>query len=61
MDETQHFRLAGKTAVEKIDIDQVDGHNVIFWRDVELAFPGVQHVKCNGVIVKRLRDSNHQM
>jgi hypothetical protein len=60
MEETQHFRLTGKTAIEMIDIDHVDGHNVIFWEDIKEVFPRVQHVKCNGVVVKRLRDSNHQ-
>ena len=58
MDETQHFRLAGTTAVEKIDYDHVDGHNVIYWEDIELVFPGVKYVKCNDVTVKPLRDSN---
>jgi len=58
MDETQHFRLAGTTTVEKIDYDHVDGHNVIYWEDIELVFPGVKHVKCNDVTVKPLRDSN---
>ncbi|KAF9347416.1 hypothetical protein BGX34_003163 [Mortierella sp. NVP85] len=60
MDETQHFRLAGTTAVEMIDYDHMDGHDVIYWEDIELAFPGVKHVKCNGVIVKPLRDSDHK-
>ncbi|KAF9343355.1 hypothetical protein BGX34_006865, partial [Mortierella sp. NVP85] len=49
-----------KTVIEKIDIHHVDGHNVIFWQDIKEVFPGIQHVKCNGVIFKRLRDSNHQ-
>jgi hypothetical protein len=60
MEETQHFRLAGTTAIEKIPYEHVHGQNVIFWEDVERAFPGVKHVKCDSVIVNLLRDSNHK-
>ena len=55
MDETQHFRLAGTTAVVKIDYEQVDGQNVIYWEDIELAFPGVRQVKCEDLIIRPLR------
>ncbi|KAF9349172.1 hypothetical protein BGX34_001986 [Mortierella sp. NVP85] len=58
MGETQHFRLAGTTNVEEIDYDHVDGHNVIYWEDIEQIFPGVKHVKNGNVSVKLLRDSN---
>jgi hypothetical protein len=60
MDETQHFRLAGTTNVEKIAYDHVNGHNVIYWEDIELAFPGAKHVKCNDVVIKPLRDSDRK-
>jgi hypothetical protein len=60
MDGTQHFRLAGTAAIEKIDYDHVDGHNVIYWEDIEQVFPGVKHVKCNGVAVNLLRDSDRK-
>ncbi|KAF9362270.1 hypothetical protein BGX34_006495 [Mortierella sp. NVP85] len=57
-EETQLFRLAGKTAVEKIPFDYVDGNSVIYWEDIEQVFPGVKHVKHKDVAVKLLRDSN---
>jgi hypothetical protein len=60
MDETQDFRLAGSTAVEKIACDHVNGYNVIYWEDIELAFPGVKHVKYKGRIVKPMRNSDHK-
>jgi len=60
MGETQQFRLAGTTNVEKIALDHVDGHNVIYWEDIELAFPGVKHVKCNDVVIKPLRNSDRK-
>ncbi|KAF9365053.1 hypothetical protein BGX34_011542 [Mortierella sp. NVP85] len=44
MEETQLFRLAGKTATIKIPCDYVDGQNVVYWEDIEQVFPGVQHV-----------------
>jgi len=60
MDETQHFRLTGTTTVEKISYDHVDGHNVVYWEDIERVFPGVKQIKCDGAIVNLLRDSNRK-
>jgi hypothetical protein len=57
---TQPFRLAGTTQTVDIPCDTVDGQNIIFWEEIEYAFPGSQHIIKNGnVTVKLMRDSNH--
>jgi hypothetical protein len=56
--ETQLFRLTGKTATKTIPCDDVNGHSVIYWEDIEQVFPGVMHVTSGEVVVKLMRDSN---
>jgi hypothetical protein len=57
MDETQLFRLPGKTDIRKIPCDhQPDGQLVIFWDDIEQFFPGVRHVTSGEVFVKMMKD-----
>ncbi|OAQ25134.1 HCP-like protein [Linnemannia elongata AG-77] len=58
MEETQSFRIVGTTDTENIDVDNVNGQNVIFWEDIEQVFPGVQHIRNGSSVVKLLRDSN---
>ncbi|KAF9350267.1 hypothetical protein BGX34_001316, partial [Mortierella sp. NVP85] len=60
MDKTQHFRLTGTNAVEKIPYGHVDGYNVIYWEDIERVFPGAKHIKCDGAIVNLLRGSDRK-
>ncbi|KAG0287283.1 hypothetical protein BGZ96_008787, partial [Linnemannia gamsii] len=58
MDQTQSFRIPGTTDVKNIDVDVVDGLNVIFWEDIKQVFPRVGYI-CNGSsVVKLLRDSS---
>ncbi|KAF9538509.1 hypothetical protein EC957_006683, partial [Mortierella hygrophila] len=58
MDETQSFRISGTTDVKNIDVDIVNGKNVIYWEDIEQVFPEVGYI-CNGSsVVKLVRDSN---
>ncbi|KAG0212875.1 hypothetical protein BGX31_001379, partial [Mortierella sp. GBA43] len=57
---TQSFRLAGTTQTVDVPCDTVDGQKIIFWEEIEYAFPGSQHIIKNGnVTVKLMRDSNH--
>ncbi|KAF8932520.1 hypothetical protein BGZ58_007008, partial [Dissophora ornata] len=56
MEEYQSFRVAGTTTVRNIDVDNVDGQNVIYWEDIEQLFPGVQNVQNGKFLVKLLRD-----
>ncbi|KAK3819060.1 MAG: hypothetical protein J3R72DRAFT_529307 [Linnemannia gamsii] len=59
MEESQSFRVAGTTTdIENIDVDNINGQNVIYWEDIELVFPGVQHIRNGSSAVKLLRDSN---
>jgi len=58
MEETQSFRLLGSMEVEEILCDQIDGQNIIYWEDIEHAFPGVQKVKNGKLIISMMRDSN---
>ncbi|KAG0059485.1 hypothetical protein BGZ89_000363, partial [Linnemannia elongata] len=59
MEKFQSFRIAGTaTNIENIDVDTINGLNVIFWEDIEQVFPGVQHIRNGSSVVKLLRDSN---
>ncbi|KAI8597464.1 hypothetical protein EDD21DRAFT_216054 [Dissophora ornata] len=58
MEGHQAFRVAGTTTVRNINIDHIDGQNIIYWEDIEQAFPGVQHVQNGEFVVKLLRDHN---
>ncbi|KAF9312298.1 hypothetical protein BGZ91_006569, partial [Linnemannia elongata] len=59
MEESQSFRIAGTTSdIENIDVDKINGQNVIYWEDIEQIFPGVQHIRNGSSLVKLLRDSN---
>ncbi|KAF9088089.1 hypothetical protein BGX27_002752, partial [Mortierella sp. AM989] len=61
MEEYQAFRVPGKAAeVENINVDNVDGQNIIYWEDIEQVFPGVQHVRNGKSVVKFLRAPNQQ-
>lgn len=58
MEVVQSFRLIGKTDIEDIPCDQIDGQNIVYWEDIEQVFPGIQHIKNGTSVVKLLRDSN---
>ncbi|KAG9064010.1 hypothetical protein KI688_004124 [Linnemannia hyalina] len=58
--ELQSFRLIGSKNIEKVRCDQVDGHYIVYWEDIENGFPGVKHVKHDDVIINLMRDSNRQ-
>jgi len=58
MDGTQSFRIFGTSDIKNIDVDIVNGQNVIYWEDIEQVFPKVGHI-CNcSSVVKLVRDSN---
>ncbi|KAF9362268.1 hypothetical protein BGX34_006493, partial [Mortierella sp. NVP85] len=56
LDGLQHGKLLIFT--KKIPCDNVDGHSVVFWEDIEQVFPGVTHVMNGEVVVKLMRDSS---
>jgi hypothetical protein len=58
MEANQSFRLAGTTDTVVIPCDHIDGQHIIFWEDIEQAFPGVQIVKSGNAVVKMLRNRN---
>ncbi|KAF9386251.1 hypothetical protein CPC16_007613 [Podila verticillata] len=57
MDETQSFRLIGRTNIIKIPVKQVQGQTVIYWDDIELFFSGVKYVMNGDVGITLMRDS----
>ncbi|KAF8927399.1 hypothetical protein BGZ58_010414, partial [Dissophora ornata] len=59
MEEYQSFRVAGTTTVKNINVDYVDGQDVIYWEDIEKLFPGVLNVQNGEFLVKLLRDSKN--
>ncbi|KAG0218864.1 hypothetical protein B0O80DRAFT_259384 [Mortierella sp. GBAus27b] len=54
---TQLFRLAGSTKTEVLECDLYGDKYVIYWEDIEDVFPGVQYLKDNNTVVKRLRET----
>ncbi|KAF9345503.1 hypothetical protein BGX26_003050 [Mortierella sp. AD094] len=58
MEETQSFRLIGKTDIEEITLENADGHHIVYWEDIEQVFPGVKYVKNGKAVINMLRDSN---
>lgn len=61
MEEIQFFRVSGKTDIEKLPCHHVNGQSIIYWDDIEQAFPGVSHVKNDDVPIKLLSDSTGNM
>ena len=59
MGHTQTFRHPGNPVrIVKIDVHQVRDHNVVFWKDVEIIFPGVRHVQKAHVVITEQKDEN---
>ncbi|KAF8922783.1 hypothetical protein BGZ58_003794, partial [Dissophora ornata] len=58
MEDTQSFRLIGKSDIEKIPLDNVNGQNIVYWEDIQQVFPGVKYVKNGEVAVTMMRDSH---
>ncbi|KAG0300365.1 hypothetical protein BGZ98_009243 [Dissophora globulifera] len=59
MQDTQSFRIASDMAnIETMNVDNVDGENIIYWEDIEQVFQGVQYIRSGDTIVKLLRDRN---
>ncbi|KAF9987940.1 hypothetical protein BGZ65_001035 [Modicella reniformis] len=55
---TQSFRLLGKSDIENVPCEFIDGENVVFWEDIEQVFPEIKYVKNGDVTVNMMRDCN---
>ncbi|KAG0315586.1 hypothetical protein BGZ99_007361 [Dissophora globulifera] len=53
MEETQSFRLAGTTEIQKIPTHCIDGQSVVYWDSIEQVFPGARQVKNGNVAIPR--------
>ncbi|KAG0295400.1 hypothetical protein BGZ98_001403 [Dissophora globulifera] len=51
MVDTQSFRLAGTTEIQKIPTHYVDGQSVVYWESIEHAFPGAKQVKNGNAVI----------
>ncbi|KAG0217147.1 hypothetical protein BGX31_000338, partial [Mortierella sp. GBA43] len=51
----QAFRLLGTADIENIPCDLVDGHNIIYWDDINLVFPGLNHLRNGNLVVNMMR------
>ena len=60
MEDTRSFRLIETTDTVEITINHVDGQNIIYWEDIEQAFPGVKRVRSGKSMIKFLRGSDQQ-
>ncbi|KAF9965767.1 hypothetical protein BGZ70_004153 [Mortierella alpina] len=58
MENTQLFRLNGEPDIKKIDCDQADGQNVVYWDDIQQLFPGVRYIMNDESLVKIMKDSS---
>ncbi|GJJ69292.1 uncharacterized protein EMPS_01638 [Entomortierella parvispora] len=59
MEETQSFRVFGRTDVVEIAVNQVDGSKVVFWDNIEQVFRRLAYVKKGKVAVPHKRDSDN--
>ncbi|KAG0292907.1 hypothetical protein BGZ98_002421, partial [Dissophora globulifera] len=53
MEHTQSFRLAGTTQIHNIPIQHMDGQSVVYWENIEQAFPSAKQVKNGNVAIPR--------
>jgi hypothetical protein len=60
MKDTQSFRLIEATDTTEITLHHIDGQNIVYWEDIERAFPGVKLVHSDNSAVKFLRGSDCQ-
>ena len=60
MENTQSFRLIETMDTMEITLSHVDGQNIIYWEDIEQAFPGVKRVRNGTSVIKFLRGSDQQ-
>jgi len=58
MGRNQAFRVIETTTVKYIAVDHVNGHDVIFWEDIERVFPTVNLVQRGCVVINMMRDAN---
>ncbi|KAF9951839.1 hypothetical protein BGZ72_006725, partial [Mortierella alpina] len=55
MDKTQSFRLVETTDTVKITLSHVEGQDVVLWKDIEQAFPGVKRVRNGTSVINFIR------
>jgi hypothetical protein len=60
MENTQSFRLIDTMDTVEITLNHVDGQNIVYWEDLEQAFPGVKRVHNGTSVIKFLRGSDQQ-
>ncbi|KAG0255867.1 hypothetical protein BGZ95_005656, partial [Linnemannia exigua] len=60
MEETQSFRLNETMDTVEITLNHVEGQNIVYWEDIEQAFPGAKRVRNGSSVIKFLRGSDQQ-
>jgi hypothetical protein len=60
MEDTQTYRLDETTGTMEITLHHVDGQNIVYWEDIERAFPGVKRIHGGNSVIKFLRGSDYQ-
>ncbi|KAG0052144.1 hypothetical protein BGZ90_006575, partial [Linnemannia elongata] len=60
MEDTHSFRLIETMDTVEITLNHVDGQNIVYWEDIEQAFPGVKRVRNGNSMIKFLRGSDQQ-
>ncbi|KAK3830103.1 MAG: hypothetical protein JOS17DRAFT_196462 [Linnemannia elongata] len=60
MEDTQSFRLIDPMDTMEITLNHVDGQNIVYWEDIEQAFPGVKRIRNGTSVIRFLRGSDQQ-
>jgi hypothetical protein len=60
MEDTQSYRLFESTDIMEITLHHTDGQSVVYWEDIERAFPGVKRTHSGNSVIKFIRGSNCQ-
>jgi len=59
MEKNQAFRVAeSANEIEYLAVDHVQGHDVIFWREIQEVFPKVKHVRHGRVVLSKLKEAD---
>jgi hypothetical protein len=60
MEDIQSYRLDEAMDTTEITLHHVDGQNIVYWEDIERAFPGVKRIHNGNSVIKFLRETDYQ-
>jgi hypothetical protein len=60
MEDTQSYRLDEAMDITEITLHHIDGQNIVYWEDIERAFPGVKRIHSGNSVIKFHRGTDYQ-